>query len=449
LVFVLTSNISRIGLVILHTVPLPIAFNFLGALAFGYVGDNTEAHDLAVGLFLSWFPILILCSIVDRNPVASDDIRKKLNKLVDLVCAALQDETNRENFVRSFGDLSDSQLLTGWVQKISEKAEFIKDNFFTEFVGQARTRFHYGAAHAILIDIEKSYIADHGRNWLANERKARAALVLGQVDDGLVWFDGRQVWQFFAAIACVSGTGAGAFILSYFTPTVGLSCRSGGYLIFNVIAIALLVSELVVWSWTSPIRKGRIHNLVRRHTRTWESQAEFDEQQQELILVNRSWTRRAFGKIENTVIWTSSSISALIRRKRNGSSFHKYEATIRSYFQTLRSLTTRQWIERCYLQPLEAFNTLWLVYLIMSQTTGAFVNCSCKSSFWSYGGGYIDFTRWSNANSKEVGRFWIGGTVISCVVMGVGMIYVVIEVQLPLTLRWCTLRSKVDLLTEI
>jgi hypothetical protein len=211
-----------------------------------------------------------------------------------------------------------------------------------------------------------------------------------------------------------------------------------------------LASELAVWSWTSPIRKGRIHKIVRRHTRTWGNQVGLEEQGQEQIPVKKSWTRRIFDKIENGSVWTSSSVMSLIQLNRNGSHLHKHEAAIRSYFHTLHSLTARQWIERCYFQPLAAFNTIWLVYLVISQTTGAFVNCACKSSTWSFGGGYIDFTRWNNANSKEVGRYWIGGTVISCVVMGLGMIYVVIEVQSepPHTLPVYILSMKLDMLTQ-
>ncbi|RDI87983.1 hypothetical protein Vi05172_g1914 [Venturia inaequalis] len=80
--------------------------------AFGYLGDNAQAHDLAVGLFMSWFPILILCSIVDRNPAAADDIQRKINKLVDQVCNSLQDDAIRDEFISSFRDLPDSQRMT-------------------------------------------------------------------------------------------------------------------------------------------------------------------------------------------------------------------------------------------------------------------------------------------------------------------------------------------------
>lgn len=208
-----------------------------------------------MGLFMSWFPILILCSIIDRNPVASDDIQRKLNKMVDLVCISLQDEKTRNDYIASFNDLPHAQKMAYWVDKITTKAPYIKDDYFCGFAGQARTRFHYGAAHAILVDMEKAYIADHGRNWLADAKEARAALVLGQVDHGFVWFDGRQLWQIFASIAIVGGTGVGAFILSFYTPTVGLGCRTGGYLVFFAIALGLLLLEILVWWFTSPLRK--------------------------------------------------------------------------------------------------------------------------------------------------------------------------------------------------
>jgi hypothetical protein len=140
-----------------------------------------------MGLFISWLPILILCSILDSNPVASDDVQSKLNKLVDIVCTSLLDPNNRESFIASFQDMHQAQQIAYWVRKVATKAEVIQGEYFCGFSGQARTRFHYGAAYAILVDIEKSYIAEHGRNWLKDVREARAALILGQVDRGYTW----------------------------------------------------------------------------------------------------------------------------------------------------------------------------------------------------------------------------------------------------------------------
>lgn len=59
--------------------------------AFSEIGSNETAHDLGLGLLLAWLPILVLSSITDRNPVATDEIRQQLNKLLDLVRTALLD----------------------------------------------------------------------------------------------------------------------------------------------------------------------------------------------------------------------------------------------------------------------------------------------------------------------------------------------------------------------
>ena len=49
-----------------------VAFVFSVVLAFGDLGDNTTAHSLALGLLVSWLPILVVFTIVDRNPVSAD-----------------------------------------------------------------------------------------------------------------------------------------------------------------------------------------------------------------------------------------------------------------------------------------------------------------------------------------------------------------------------------------
>jgi hypothetical protein len=120
--------------------------------------------------------------------VASDDIKLKINKLIDLVCTSLEDPETRAKFIASFSDMPEAEYMGQWVDQISEYAHLIKGDFFAGFAGQARARFHFGAAHAILIDIEKSYVAEYGRGWLSHdEPSARARLVLGRVREGLVW----------------------------------------------------------------------------------------------------------------------------------------------------------------------------------------------------------------------------------------------------------------------
>ncbi|KAL9094894.1 MAG: hypothetical protein Q9165_002843 [Trypethelium subeluteriae] len=115
--------------------------------AFGSIGENSTAHDLALGLLLSWLPVMILCSIIDRNPVAPGNLRKKLNKLVDKVREALMDDDLRAQYIATFNarGLQKQEELASWVIKISTQAKHM-DNFFTDFAGQGRVRWHYGAA---------------------------------------------------------------------------------------------------------------------------------------------------------------------------------------------------------------------------------------------------------------------------------------------------------------
>jgi uncharacterized membrane protein (DUF485 family) len=49
-----------------------IAFVFSVVLAFDDLGDRTTAHSLAIGLLFGWLPLLIISSIIDRNPVSAD-----------------------------------------------------------------------------------------------------------------------------------------------------------------------------------------------------------------------------------------------------------------------------------------------------------------------------------------------------------------------------------------
>ncbi|KAI4677090.1 uncharacterized protein J4E88_006897 [Alternaria novae-zelandiae] len=215
--------------------------------AFSELGANTTAHDLALGCLLAWFPVLIMSSIVDRNPIAAEAIRKKLNTLVDHVRISLRDPPNRREYLKLYQGEENYPDLEDRIENVAKK-ERCMDEFFVDFAGQARVRWHYGAAHAILCDIEDCYIQKKGRDWLAIEHEARAYLVLGAVnDEGLVWFDFREFWQIFSAIVIVGGSCGGAFILSYFTPTIGLGCRSGGYTIFFSVATGLLIVEMAVW----------------------------------------------------------------------------------------------------------------------------------------------------------------------------------------------------------
>jgi hypothetical protein len=331
--------------------------------AFNDLGQNTTAHDLALGCLLAWFPILIMGSIVDRNPVAAEPIRKKLNALVDHVRNALHNEQHRNHFMDTFRDLPDFEKLKIRVENIGNAEENAHD-FFEEFAGQARVRWHYGAAHPILSDIEGCYIAHKGRNWLADERDARMNLVLGTINaEGLMWFDVREFWQVLGAVLIVAGSCGGAFIVSYFTPTVGLGCRSGGYTIFFSVALGLIIVEMTVWLFTSPYEVNIPWlKWILRYLRAHAAFIRLDEHsRQGLRRLQRTAPCPSFktesSRFIRVVVWLVLLVPTKNKRARRA----KVTRSVEESFRMVRIMSTEKKWETFFFRPVEAFNAIWLV----------------------------------------------------------------------------------------
>ena len=179
--------------------------------AFGQLGTNATAHDLALGLLLAWLPVLIMNGIVDRNPVSVDSICFELNRLLDDVRLALLNPDLRNTYMRDTGR-TDRDFA--WTNALNNE-DFYHQDFFTGFAGQGRVRWHYGVAHPILAGIESGYVAKYGRDWLRNPDAARTAIILGATNPhGLRWFDFRMIWQILSALFITCGAVGGAFILS-------------------------------------------------------------------------------------------------------------------------------------------------------------------------------------------------------------------------------------------
>lgn len=179
--------------------------------AYGVMGANRTAHSMALGCLLSWLPVLILTSIVDRNPVAADSILLELNSFLDEVRCALLDVDLRTAYIQ---DTSMHQDDFAWTTALNNEEYFYQD-FFTEFAGQGRLRWHYGVAHPIVASIEGTFMAAARRNWLKDPEFARTNMILGPEKLlGLRWFNFRMLWQIISSTCILLGTAGGAFILS-------------------------------------------------------------------------------------------------------------------------------------------------------------------------------------------------------------------------------------------
>lgn len=211
------------------------------------IGINVTAHDLALGLLLGWFPILFMSFIIDRNPTNSEDVRGILNTLISEVRDGFDDAGPRNAYIHN-QELPGEGLKAEKIERMRGLPKHVATEFFVSFAGQGRSRWHYGVAHPILADMEQNFINEIGRDWLRDDLLVLKQLILGDTDKrGLIWLDRRQLWQVANATFIVLGTITGAFVLSYFEPTVGLGCRSGGYMIFAIVAVALVLMEFISW----------------------------------------------------------------------------------------------------------------------------------------------------------------------------------------------------------
>lgn len=236
---------------------------------FSNIGPTEQADNLGLGLMLAWIPVLILSSIVDRNPANSSSVENNLNQLVGGVQQELISNFDLKQR-RRLGSLpappappqssgtqqgrrgsmvaSSGSIRTDWIDALKEDA--FKGEFFVGFGGQGRRRWHYGVANAVLAGLEDEFIKKYGRDWL-RLHDAREKLVKPGRSPGIYFFDLRELWHVASSGLVVVGTMFGAFILNYFTPPIGIGCRSGGYAIFCFLVTISFVVEMAVWWWTS------------------------------------------------------------------------------------------------------------------------------------------------------------------------------------------------------
>ena len=118
---------------------IALAISIYGA--YGDIGNNETAHELGIGLLLSWLPILVLSSIVDRNPVAAEEICRQLNKFISNIRIALLDTERRDSYTRAIGQ---TQNDFEWTRFLED--DIFPNAFFVRFAGQGRIRWHVSDA---------------------------------------------------------------------------------------------------------------------------------------------------------------------------------------------------------------------------------------------------------------------------------------------------------------
>jgi hypothetical protein len=166
----------------------------------------------------------------------------------------------------------------------------------------------------------------------------------------------------------VGGSCGGAFILSYFTPTVGLGCRSGGYTIFFCIAMGLIILEMTIWLITSPYQvqipwlRRRVAKLraIDRFSR-WETN--LVSKWRDLESRASSWVLKAESWVVSVAVWLASLPPAKYKKARKS----RVRDVTEAMFTGLRRMSTQKKWEMFFFRPFEIFNTIWLVSRILTR----------------------------------------------------------------------------------
>ncbi|KAK3314393.1 hypothetical protein B0H66DRAFT_504396 [Apodospora peruviana] len=255
-----------------------VAYAVSLVLAFGGLGDRATAHSMALGLLVSWLPLMVLFTILDRNPVSADRSKKLITRWLWNADAVRKWATHnplpdddeeeiiwwsqdREDEIRERQRQENAdrrvQRQSRWrplrrasvdktqmvsvrpVNNINSDEEAVTstppstaaaamegglfDDHILGFVGQGREIEYCGLAHAVVNSVHDSHrqirpietIITKTLLELSGDR-AKSWRVISLLSTGLVWLEIGM-----------------AYMISFNTPTVGLSCRSGAYIFYG------------------------------------------------------------------------------------------------------------------------------------------------------------------------------------------------------------------------
>ncbi|WJG35083.1 uncharacterized protein FOBCDRAFT_199470 [Fusarium oxysporum Fo47] len=131
-----------------------IAYAVSVVLAFADIGERTTTYSLAFGILISWFPLFILFSILDRNPVSADRSRKSISRWMWNV-EAVREWVDSQNPPEHPKWWSQGREEAPWNQGCAQQTSF--DRCISNFVGQGRQIGYNGLSYAVLNSVYDSY----------------------------------------------------------------------------------------------------------------------------------------------------------------------------------------------------------------------------------------------------------------------------------------------------
>ncbi|KAJ4314006.1 hypothetical protein N0V84_009113 [Fusarium piperis] len=203
------------------------AFIFSIVLAFDEEAGNRTGSPLTLGLLYCWLPLLVIFTIIDRNPVSADRSAALMSRWLFNVDAVL-------NSAQAAGaDLNNMQTPLWWSR--SRPAADLEVFQIQEFIGQGRKIKYCGLADAVIRE-RKFPLGDD-----LDQYELCAQAVMRHLDG----IRPTQWWvTAVASLFLVVFEVMMAFLIAFCTPTFGLGCWSGGLLLYGVLSTVTWVIHL-------------------------------------------------------------------------------------------------------------------------------------------------------------------------------------------------------------
>ncbi|KAI6779372.1 uncharacterized protein J7T54_000470 [Emericellopsis cladophorae] len=214
-------------------------FAFCISIALAFIADaDATVTPLTLGLLYSWMPVMVVFSIVDRNPHSTERSRELFQRWMYNVSYVFH-----SNAAQNVAGQNQGAPRNWWTHNTGDDEIFE----ITEFLGQGRTGEICGLALAVL---------KAARNKKYN--KPYDTRTAEEVYGFLYGKDKRSISFSWLVTACISFLIFWFFILMAFTvaynsPTAGLGCWSGSFLLYAFLSSTTWFVQFgrVFWSLVS------------------------------------------------------------------------------------------------------------------------------------------------------------------------------------------------------
>lgn len=142
---------------------------------------------------------------------------------------------------------------------------------------------------------------------------------------------------------------------------------------------------MIIW-WITDARKDRFERWLegRKHDRRNAGNI-----QQDATAMLKASKRQARLKKLWSILWylpnAISRTTQMLLPKTVTDRLHRMR-------ESWRDCRTPEKLQNAILRPIEVINTIWLIYIVVAQTFGAYNTCVCHTSHWG-NQDYIDFTQ--------------------------------------------------------